>query len=365
MQYKDNIARTATNPMRLSVAFSLAAFSVCTASYAAPAPQTIPSPIFATPQKLVAVEGQRRLNFYCVGTGMPSVLLDAGAGGGMLDWRHVQGQIGGFTKTCAYDRAGHGWSDPASRPSDVANTVDDMHRLLKAANIATPIVYVGHSIAGLYGVYFAAKYPRDVAGAVLVDPSFAHQTEAMMADLTSAPRAMMQKMRAANMRLMRSCLDLARRGELGAPNTNSATDCLDSSSYPDKLDDILTAEELRESKSVPINEAVTSEYASFFTNGNFPDADDTELDSVKADFGGKMLIILTHGKTRPAPPGIDPKQMAPIDAAWKDGHDRLARLSIRGSNIIVPNADHYIQYDQPQAVIDAVRRVVMDVRAHS
>ena len=41
---------------------------------------------------------------------------------------------------------------------------------------------------------------------------------------------------------------------------------------------------------------------------------------------------------------------------------KLAALSIRGIDIVVPDSSHYIQYDQPQAVIDAVKRALADIR---
>src|SRR5215470_3253396 len=86
------------------------------------------------------------------------------AGNSFVTWRHVQAQIARFTRVCAYDRAGLGFSDAATRPSTIANIVDDVHRLLKAAHIATPIVFVGHSLGGEAGLLFAATYPQEIAG---------------------------------------------------------------------------------------------------------------------------------------------------------------------------------------------------------
>jgi hypothetical protein len=51
-----------------------------------------------------------------------------------------------------------------------------------------------------------------------------------------------------------------------------------------------------------------------------------------------------------------------VDRAWGEGHDRLAALSSRGSNTVVPGSGHYIQFDQPQAVIDAVMRGIAQIR---
>ena len=87
------------------------------------------------------------------------------------------------TRVCAYDRAGLGFSDAATRPSDLRNIVDDLHRLVEAAPIATPFVYVGHSLAGAIGLLYVATYPEDIAGAVLVEPAFAGEVAALQAPL--------------------------------------------------------------------------------------------------------------------------------------------------------------------------------------
>ncbi|HEY1709704.1 MAG TPA: hypothetical protein VGG10_15655 [Rhizomicrobium sp.] len=47
-----------------------------------------------------------------------------------------------------------------------------------------------------------------------------------------------------------------------------------------------------------------------------------------------------------------------MDKAWIGGHDRLAALSRRGSNTIVPVSAHYIEIDQPAAVIAAIRKAI-------
>jgi hypothetical protein len=59
---------------------------------------------------------------------------------------------------------------------------------------------------------------------------------------------------------------------------------------------------------------------------------------------------------------VPPEYRPKVEAAWRGGHDRIAGLSTRGDNTIVPGARHYIQIARPQAVIDAVRRVVAVAR---
>ena len=114
--------------------------------------------------------GGRRLYLQCTGTGSPAVILQAGAGADSTAWAHIQPTIAAKTTVCAYDRAGRGRSDEAAQPQDGNAIAHDLHDLLSTAGIPGPYVLVGHSSGGPYVRIFAAAYPADVAGMVLLDP---------------------------------------------------------------------------------------------------------------------------------------------------------------------------------------------------
>ena len=118
--------------------------------------------------QLVDVDG-RQLYIECHGSGSPVVILQAGLGGSAADWSRVAPEVAPSTTVCAYDRAGHGWSDAADGPQDGTAIASDLHILLERAGIAGPYVLVGHSSGGPYMRVFAASYPADVAGMVLLD----------------------------------------------------------------------------------------------------------------------------------------------------------------------------------------------------
>jgi hypothetical protein len=104
-----------------------------------------------------------------------------------------------------------------------------------------------------------------------------------------------------------------------------------------------------------------SEVESFQNAKDDISVDQKELEAAPANFGDKPLIVLTRGKEI-GNPGFTTEQSAATNRAWKAGHERLAALSTRGTDTVVPDSTHYIQYDQPQAVIDAVKRAVNEIR---
>lgn len=130
--------------------------------------RTHTAPVLVDGGKLVDVGG-RKLYLECVGSGSPTVILEAGFGGSSIDWRDVQPQLGRTTRTCAYDRAGLGSSVAMPGVHDADDEVRDLQQLLFSARIRPPYVLVGHSYGGLLTRLYAYEHPRDVAGMVLVD----------------------------------------------------------------------------------------------------------------------------------------------------------------------------------------------------
>jgi pimeloyl-ACP methyl ester carboxylesterase len=113
--------------------------------------------------------GGRRLHVYETGQGSPTVVLEAGIAATSLSWRLVQDEVARFARVASYDRAGLGWSDPASQPLTLSRLVDDLHALLQVAQLPPPFVLVGHSFGGLIVRAYARRYPTQTAGLVLVD----------------------------------------------------------------------------------------------------------------------------------------------------------------------------------------------------
>jgi pimeloyl-ACP methyl ester carboxylesterase len=115
--------------------------------------------------------GGRRLYVECIGSGSPTVVLEAGLGLNSRSWTTVQLELGQTTRTCAYDRAGMGDSDAMPGVHDAGDEIRDLEQLLGRGRIAPPYVLVGHSYGGSLARVFARAHPDQVAGVVFVDAS--------------------------------------------------------------------------------------------------------------------------------------------------------------------------------------------------
>jgi pimeloyl-ACP methyl ester carboxylesterase len=113
--------------------------------------------------------GGRRLHLNCSGSGSPTVVLENGLGETSAGWSRITTELNHTTRVCAYDRAGQGWSDDVETPQDGLAVAADLHALLARADESGPYVLVGHSAGGPYVMTYAATYPDEVAGMVLLD----------------------------------------------------------------------------------------------------------------------------------------------------------------------------------------------------
>jgi pimeloyl-ACP methyl ester carboxylesterase len=103
------------------------------------------------------------------GSAHPAVILESGIAGSSLSWKRVEDQVAPFARVISYDRAGLGWSAPANSPRTLPRIVEELRSLLRAAAVDPPYILVGHSFGGLIVQYFAARYPGEIAGILLVD----------------------------------------------------------------------------------------------------------------------------------------------------------------------------------------------------
>ncbi|MEO7432343.1 MAG: alpha/beta hydrolase [Dokdonella sp.] len=309
-----------------------------------PSTAVISDPAYATPQALVDIDHGRRLNLYCIGTGAPTVVFDAGLANWSQIWGLVQPVVAKTTRACAYDRAGLGFSDPPTRPGSSANIVDDLHRLLTAAAIAPPYVLVGHSYGGMNVRLYASMYRNDVAGLVLDDSSHEEWTARWLVTHPDQ-RIEMATDDADAVKTAKDCLAAARIGMV--PGTAIFARCATSTSNSRYVDAISAVYGRLQQEPGFLQARMWEEHA--FDYDSPP-----QLLMARRPYGDLPMVVLTHAQS-------DTESGLPDDEGGDLAvqlHGELAALSTRGVQRVVPHAGHDIHFDQPQAVIDAILEVV-------
>lgn len=300
--------------------------------------------VYTAPVQLVDIGNGQRLNLYCLGSGSPAVIFDAGMGDSTISWAMVQRVVAKKTRVCSFDRAGLGFSDAARRPSTPRNQSDDLHALLKAAHIDPPYVLVAHSLAAMNARVYADMYPDQVAGMVLVEGS--HEDQSVHGWAIGDPG---QKARYdAFLQDAHGCIGEAEKGLV--KGTAAFKKCVGDTNDPRFSKEINEAQE-KYAITVKWQVAVASERENVFYESA------AETRATRKSFGDMPLIVLTHS---PFPKGKDETQDVRNQRtlSWEDLHTQLASMSTRGINVIVPNSSHYIQYEHPQIVVDAVMQAV-------
>ena len=92
-------------------------------------------PVISSPINI----GDRLIFLRCIGSGGPTVILEAGYGDNGTIWAPVQIHASEFVRICSYDRAGLERSDePEHYPRTGAEVVADLHAALQAAQVEPP-----------------------------------------------------------------------------------------------------------------------------------------------------------------------------------------------------------------------------------
>jgi pimeloyl-ACP methyl ester carboxylesterase len=297
---------------------------------------------FPAPGRLVAMDGSRRMQIDCRGTGSPIVVFESGLDTmGSLSWSAVHDAVASTTRACAYSRPGVMWSDPRTQKFVPDGEARDLHALLAAAGEHAPYVLVGHSLGGPYIMNFTRLFPQDVAGLVFVDASHADQ-------LARLEEAVGKKMEGGE-----GMMKVANALSWTGITRILASQDDDSSNFPAQAK---AANNAYISRSIG---AALEEYEALPTTL-------TAAGQLR-QLGDRPLVVLTA--TKPLPEAVlkavkmTPEQGQRMQAAWKALHDDEASWSHHSRHELVPEATHYIQFDKPDIVIAAVKEVVGDVRA--
>lgn len=287
---------------------------------------------YPPPGQLIDVGGYK-LHLACRGQGSPTVLLEAGLNDFSVQWALVQPVVAQFTRVCAYDRAGLGWSEPSPHPRTSATMIDELHTLLRKAGESAPYVLVGHSFGGITMRGFAQQYPEQVAGLLLVDA--AHE----------AQRARIPALDTAFTQLRQQFQMLARLNTFGLL-------ALAPTQIPDRgLPAAALAQYRARLAASPYFDAALAESSAFYIS--MADIATTEPTSL----GDLPLIVLSRGLAGPLP-GITAADNAEMEHTWRTLQAELAALSTHSQQQVAASSGHEIHLQQPDLVVAAIRQLV-------
>ena len=105
------------------------------------------------------------------GEGKRAAIVLTGAGTVALDYYGIQQLLSKEYTVLLYDRLGIGLSASCNLPRSSRSVIEELHELLKVANVPRPCVLIGHSLGGLYARHYAMVYPENVCGLILLDPA--------------------------------------------------------------------------------------------------------------------------------------------------------------------------------------------------
>ena len=283
---------------------------------------------YPMPGRLIDVGGHR-LHLRCTGAGTPTVVLEPAAGemSSHLGW--ITPAVARATRVCVYDRAGRGWSEPADSAQDGAQIATDLHTLLARGQVPGPYVLAGHSFGGLYVLTFAARYPEEVAGMVLVDST------APAAAVNPGTPSPGHGGASDGMGRVAALMSSSARLGLGRLYGQFALGSLPPRSRNEVRASVATPSTLRSTIDEYVQAAASVEQA-----------------AALGDFADKPLIVLTAGRGH--------------DAAWSAAQNRLARLSTNSVHRVIAGAAHQdlvANQDDAAATTQAILDVVASVRS--
>lgn len=324
--------------------FAATAALLALATGSAAAAETPTQDAYARAQVMVDVGG-RRLNLFCLGSGSPTVVFEAGSGRAGWDWFQVQPAVAKRTRACIYDRAGLGFSDPIARPATAANAAKDLHFLLKNSRVPGPYVLVGNSYGAMVAQQFALRPKADVAGLVLLDAQ--HEDE--LARLDKLTNGGMSEGFAGIVEMNRACLAAAEKGFMAG----SALEQQCVSGAEESFGPTLAAADIAMKRKPSFWRATASEAENIHTTSA------QQLRTARKSLGDLPLVSLTRGVSPYLVPGQSPSATnQAIEAENKAMQDEVAALSKRGSNRVVDGAHHAIHLSTPDAVVQAVLQVL-------
>jgi pimeloyl-ACP methyl ester carboxylesterase len=116
------------------------------------------------------------------GQGAPAIVLQSGLGDGASPWSSVFDALSRSREVIVIERPGYGGSAASAAARDPCTIATEQHALLQRLDVKPPYLLVGHSLGGRYQWVYAALYPDEVAGLVLVEATHPEHWQRLQRD---------------------------------------------------------------------------------------------------------------------------------------------------------------------------------------
>jgi pimeloyl-ACP methyl ester carboxylesterase len=296
--------------------------------------------------RMVDVGNGRRMYVSDMGREMrdgPTVIFESGIAATSQNWLRVQEVVAAYARAVSYDRSGLGWSSPSASERTPSNIARELREMLWHAKIPGPYVLVGHSFGGLVVQRYAAEYPDEILGVILVDPMRVEDwppvNETQRAMLVRGTRMAGFGIPVARFGLARLATTslLCRSGKLSRAFSRATA----------KHGGLHVLERITcEVGKMP--RAVWPIVAAHWSRPEFYRGLVAHLDAVPAS------VAEMHGAQ--SVEGVPVVLLTPGDAKPFSGDD-LRRIGPGARQVIARRSGHWIHLDEPELVVDTIRKM--------
>jgi pimeloyl-ACP methyl ester carboxylesterase len=314
--------------------------------------------VYARPGQLVDAGGFR-LNLYCMGSGEPTVVFDSGYEDWAPAWSTVQPQIANWTRACSYDRAGAGFSDPGPMPRSSVRVAEELHTALHRVGITEPYILVGHAFGSDNVRTFAVLYMDEVAGMVLDDGDF---TDFEPKEMQEGDREGRDEFASQLRKCGKAIAEHKPLPPLGSSPDDRGKTCAQQffRGLPEKEWSL----ELN-AKLLEIAQTNVAMYDAYASEMEQMTQDEIYMQQHRPSYGSRPIRVLTSGNH-----GVGHLEEKPVDTPKHLKYEKemtaaqalFLSLSSNSKQIFAHHSSEYIQFDDPETVINAIHDVYEQTR---
>lgn len=278
------------------------------------------------PGQMIEVNGHK-IHLYCTREkqdGKPTIVMIPGSGSQYFTFYKIQPVLSQQTQVCSYDPPGFGFSEGASDGRTAEEVSAELKELLVKANIEGPYLVVAYSLGGVYAQVFAKENIGQVTGMLLIDTTCEEQ-----AYIKDPPAPWFVK--AINSTLMSSFY-------VGLPRLamTLAPEALGIHKDNLKIERALVAKPFKETNKISILDGALNSL---------------EQEKLARNFGNLPIIIMTADQSKQQAMDMWGPEIA-------NCHQNMTGFSANTKLVEVTNSSHFIQDDQPKAVIDEINKLL-------